>query len=90
MSGLALGLWGVGVVLIALGYLRAREPWRRYQTLSEEARNERRYADWRGGVRRTGETGADVAMAMYRRDAQVGAAIAVGGFLLVVFGFLLG
>ena len=90
MSGVALALWGLGVVLIAVGYLRARDPWRRYQALRAQAQNEARYAGWRGGVRSAGETGADVAMAIFRREARVGGAIAAAGFVLVVVGFLLG
>ena len=90
MSGLNLALWGVGVLLIALGYLRAREPWRRYQGLRAQQENVERYEAWRGRASATaagGPSGAEVAMAMFRRQAQIGAAIAVVGFLLVFAGF---
>jgi hypothetical protein len=82
-------LWIGGVVLVAVGYSRARGPWARYQALREEDANESRYNAWRGGVRDTSPTGASVAMALYRRQAQVGAAIAVVGIALVVLGFLI-
>jgi hypothetical protein len=93
MSPLNLLLWLGGVALIAVGYLRAREPWRRYTALRQQQTNVERYQAWRGGVRgRAGEqgtTGADVAMAMFRRRAQLGAGIALVGFVLVVAGFAL-
>jgi hypothetical protein len=89
MGPLNLLLWGAGVVLIAAGYLRAREPWRRYQALKAQDENIARYEAWRGGVRNDSKTGASVAMAMLRRRAQVGAAIAIGGVVLVFLGFLL-
>jgi hypothetical protein len=85
-----LALWAIGAVLVMIGYARARAPWRRYQALRDEAANERRYADWRGGVRSSGTTGADVAMAMFRRRAQAAAAIAVVGAVLIFLGFFLG
>lgn len=91
MSAANLILWGLGVLLIAVGYLRAREPWRRYLALRTQQQNVDRYESWRGGARggaadRT-PSGADVAMAMFRRRAQVGAAIAILGFVIVFAGF---
>jgi uncharacterized membrane protein len=85
--GLALILGGV--VLVAVGYQRARGPWARYQALREQDANVARYEAWRGGVRDSGTTGASVAMAVLRRQVQVGAAIAVVGFVLVLVGFAL-
>lgn len=82
-------LWLAGVVLIAAGYLRARDPWRRYQALKEQDRNVARYEAWRGGLRDPGATGASVAMQVLRRQARDGAIIAVIGFVLVVAGFAL-
>jgi hypothetical protein len=88
MSLANLILWGLGIVLIAVGYSRARGPWSRYQALKEQDANVARYDAWRGGLRdRTRTTGASVAMDMLRRQAQVGAAIAVLGFLVVLAGF---
>jgi uncharacterized membrane protein len=80
-------LWAVGVILIALGYLRAKAPYARYQALKEQDANVARYEAWRGGIRDQSTTGASVAMRMLRRQAQVGALIAVVGFLLVFAGF---
>ena len=82
-------LWGLGVVLIAVGYQRAKAPWSRYQALKEQDANVARYAAWRGGVRDTSPTGASVAMEILRRQAQRGALIAVVGFVLVFLGFLI-
>jgi hypothetical protein len=79
--------WGVGVVLIALGYLRARGPWMRYQALKAQYANVARYEAWRGGLRSDTNPGASVAMEILRRQAQVGGAIAVVGFVLVFAGF---
>jgi uncharacterized membrane protein len=85
--GLALILGGV--LLVAIGYQRARGPWARYQALREQDANVARYEAWRGGVRDSGTTGASVAMAILRRQVQVGAGIAVVGFVLVLVGFAL-
>jgi len=82
-------LWGAGIALIAVGYLRARGPWQRYQALKEQDANVARYEAWRGGVRDDSKTGASVAMEMLRREARIGAAIAVVGIVLVFLGFLL-
>ena len=83
-------LWVGGIALLAIGYQRARGPWSRYQALKEEDANAERYAAWRGGVRGASETtGASVAMEVLRRQAQIGAAIAVVGVVLIVLGFLI-
>jgi hypothetical protein len=85
-------LWGAGVVLIIVGYQRARRPWARYQALKAQDANVARYESWRGGVRDetpAGETGASVAMAMLRRQAQIGGAILVAGVVIVFVGFLI-
>ena len=90
MGPLNLTLWGVGVLLIALGYLRAREPWRRYQALRAQEENADRYDAWRGRASATaagGPSGASVAMSMFRRQAQLGVGLAVVGFIVVVAGF---
>lgn len=89
MGPVNLLLWAAGVLLIAVGYTRARGPWRRLQALREEDRNAERYAAWRGGVRSTGPTGASVAMDVLRRQARIGGAIVALGFVLVLVGFLL-
>lgn len=88
MGPINLVLWVGGGVLIWLGYARARGPWSRYQDLKAQDANVARYGAWRGGVRDDGgTTGASIAMAMLRRQVQVGAAIAVAGLVAIVVGF---
>ena len=89
MSPFGIALVGVGAILIAVGYLRARGPWRRYQVLREQDANVARYEAWRGGLRDSGPTGASVAMQVLRKQARDGALVAVLGFVLVVAGFAL-
>jgi hypothetical protein len=84
-----LALWGIGVALIALGYQRAKRPWSRYQELKEQDANIARYESWRGGARDMSPTGASIAMAVLRRQAQLGGLIAIVGFVLVLLGFLI-
>ena len=84
-----------GIGLMALGYRRARPPWSRYQALRDEDRNVSRYEAWRGGTRTAagagdGPSGASIAMAILKRQAQVGAAIVAIGFVLVLVGFFVG
>lgn len=87
MGLLNLAAWTFGIILIAVGYVRARGPWMRYQVLKEQDANVARYDAWRGGLRDRSTTGASVAMALLRRQAQAGALIAVAGFVLLVIGF---
>jgi len=82
-------LWGAGIVLVAVGYTRARGPWGRYQALKAEDAMAERYGAWRGGIRDDGKTGASVAMELLRRQARSAAAIALVGVVLVVLGFLI-
>jgi hypothetical protein len=89
MGLLSLALIAAGVVLIALGAARARDPYRRYMALKEQDANVARYEAWRGGSRPDGKTGASVAMAMLRRQAQVGAGIVIAGVVLVIVGFVI-
>lgn len=90
MGPLNLLLWGAGVVLVVVGYTRAKGPWARYQELKEQDRNVARYEAWRGGLRGGDEkTGASVAMAILRRQAQLAGAIAVIGFVLIFVGFVI-
>ena len=83
------GLWVAGVALIAMGYVRGRTPWSRYRMLKAQDENVARYEAWRGGIRDDGATGASVAMAILRRQAQIAGIIAIVGFVLVFFGFLI-
>ena len=89
MGLLNIVLWLAGVALIAVGYSRARGPWTRYQALKEQDANVARYESWRDGVRDDSATGASVAMAILRRQARIGAAIAIVGVVLVFLGFLI-
>ena len=88
MDLLNIALWAGGVALIVIGYTRARGPWARYQALKSQDANVARYEAWRGGVRDDSTTGASVAMAMLRRQAQTAGLIAIAGFVLVFVGFL--
>jgi len=84
-------LWAAGAALLWVGYTRARGPWARYQDLKAQDANVARYQSWRGGVRDDdeGTTGASVAMAILRRQAQIGAAIAVAGLVAIILGFVI-
>jgi hypothetical protein len=82
-----LALWAAGIVLVILGYTRARGPWNRYQALKDQEANVARYESWRGGLRDKSTTGASVAMDMARRDARLWGAVAIGGFVLIFAGF---
>jgi hypothetical protein len=82
-------LWLAGAACIAFGYSRARGPYARYQALKSQDANVARYEAWRGGVRDDGKTGASVAMAVLRRQTQIGAGIVILGVVLVFAGFLI-
>jgi hypothetical protein len=84
---LNLALWALGVALIAVGYLRAKGPWERYQSLKAQQDNVARYEAWRGGVRDTSSTGASVMLEMARREARMWGAVAIVGFVVVFAGF---
>lgn len=90
MGPLNLLLWGAGIVLVVVGYTRAKGPWARYQALKEQDANVARYEAWRGGLRDNETTGASVAMAVLRRQARTAGLIAVVGFVLIFLGFFLG
>jgi hypothetical protein len=87
MGPMNLALWAVGAALIALGYLRARGPWARYQSLKAQEQNIARYDSWRGGVRDSSTTGASVMLEMVRREARMWAVVAGVGAVLVIAGF---
>jgi hypothetical protein len=91
VSTTALILLVVGAALIAVGGLRARGPWGRYQALREQEANVARYEAWRGGLRTQddGPTGASLLMAEFRRQAQLAAGIAVAGIVLVLLAFVI-
>jgi hypothetical protein len=89
MGPINLVLWAGGAVLVAIGYLRAKGPWARYQELKAEDANIARYESWRGGLRNHETTGASVAMSMLRRQAQVAGGIAIVGVVLIFLGFVI-
>jgi len=78
-----------GAILTAIGTSRARQPWARYRALKEQDANVARYEAWRGGLRDSGTTGASVAMAVLRKRARDGAAIAGVGIALAIAGLLI-
>jgi hypothetical protein len=88
MGPVNLLLWVGGAVLVAVGYVRARGPWGRYQELRAQEENVARYERWRGGLRDDGPTGASVLIGVLRRQALVGIGIAVAGVVAIVAGFV--
>ena len=89
MGPINLALWGLGVVLVIVGYTRARGPWARYQALKDQDANIARYESWRGGLRSNETTGASIAMVVLRRQARAAGLIAGAGVVLIVAGFLI-
>ena len=91
MTVLGYALIVVGVVLVALGYARARSPWQRYRALKAQDENASRYRAWRGGPASAAEekTGASVAMAMLRREVRTWAGVGAVGAGLAVVGLVL-
>ena len=89
MGPLNLLLWAAGIVLVVVGYTRARGPWSRYQALKEQDANVARYEAWRGGLRDDGQTGASIAMQVLRRQAQRAGLVAIVGVVLIFLGFLI-
>jgi hypothetical protein len=88
MGPINLLLWGFGVVLIAVGYLRARGPWSRYHELKAQEANIARYEGWRGSrIRDDGPSAASLMAQELLRKAQVGGLILIVGFILVFVGF---
>jgi hypothetical protein len=88
MGPINLICWVLGAALIALGYLRAKGPWSRYQELKEQEANISRYEGWRGTrLRDDGPSAASIMAQEMRRRAQIGGAILLAGFVLVFVGF---
>jgi hypothetical protein len=90
VSTLGLGLVVGGVVLLAIGLVRARGPWTRYRALKAQEGNIARYEAWRGGLRDTGPTGASVAMDMFRSQLRLDVAIALVGVIAIIAGIVVG
>jgi len=90
MGAINLVCWGLGVALIAVGYVRARGPWARYQALKAQEENIARYEGWRGSrLRDDGPSAASLMADQLRRKAQIAGLVAVAGFCLVFVGFAL-
>jgi hypothetical protein len=88
MGPINLFFWGLGVVLIALGYLRARGPWARYQDLKAQEANLSRYEGWRGTrLRDDGPSAASLMAQEMRHKAQLGGLVLIAGFALLFVGF---
>ena len=83
-------LWVGGVVLIAIGYQPMPRPVVALPGAQGAGRERRplRGLAWRR-PRRPARPGASVAMQILRRQARIGAGIAVAGFVLVFLGFLI-
>ncbi len=82
--------WGLGAVLIAVGYVRAKGPWARYQALKAQEANIARYEGWRGArLRDDGPSAASLMAQELRRQAQIAGLVAIAGFVLVFVGFAL-
>jgi hypothetical protein len=90
MGAINLICWGMGVALVAVGYVRARGPWARYQELKAQEANIDRYEGWRGSrLRDDGPSAASLMAEQLRRKAQIAGLVAVAGFVLVFVGFAL-
>ena len=88
MGPINLVCWVLGVVLIALGYVRAKGPWARYQELKAQEANLARYEGWRGTrLRDEGPSAASIMAQEMRRKAQIGGLVLIAGFVLVFVGF---
>jgi hypothetical protein len=88
MGAINLICWVAGVVLIVVGYTRARGPWARYQELKAQEANLARYEGWRGTrLRDEGPSAASIMAAELRRRAQIGGLVLIAGFVLVFVGF---
>lgn len=88
MGPINLIFWGLGVALIAVGYLGARGPWSRYQEMKAQEANIARYEGWRGSrLRDDGPSAASLMASQLRRKAQISGLVAVAGFILVFVGF---
>jgi hypothetical protein len=88
MGPINLICWGVGILLIVVGYTRARGPWRRYQALKEQEANLARYEGWRGTrLRDDGPSAASLMAQELRHQAQLAGLVGLAGLVLVFVGF---
>jgi hypothetical protein len=90
MGAINLACWGIGVLLIVIGYTRARGPWVRAQQIKAQEANISRYEGWRGSrLHDDGPSAASIMADQLRRKAQIAGLIAIAGFVLVFVGFAL-
>jgi hypothetical protein len=88
MGAINLILWALGVVLIVVGYQRARGPWSRYQEIKAQEENISRYEGWRGTrLRDEGPSAASIMARNMKRRAQLGGLLLIVGVVLVFVGF---
>ena len=88
MGAINLVCWFLGIVLIVVGYTRAKGPWARYQELKAQEANLARYDGWRGTrLRDDGPSAASIMAQELRRKAQIAGLVAIAGFVLVFVGF---
>jgi hypothetical protein len=88
MGAINLILWALGVVLIVVGYQRARGPWSRYQEIKAQEENISRYEGWRGTrLRDEGPSAASIMAQDMKRRAQLGGLLLIVGVVLIFVGF---
>jgi hypothetical protein len=88
MGALNLACWGLGIVLIVLGYLRASGPWSRYQQLKSQEANIARYEGWRGTrLRDDGPSAASIMAQELRAKVRLWGLVFIAGFVLLFVGF---
>ena len=90
MSLLGLALVAGGLGLVAVGLIRARVPWSRYQAMRAQEANAERYRSWRGGLGDAagGTTGADVMKSVLRSRVRAALGVAAVGLVLAIAGLL--
>ncbi|MFI5255309.1 MAG: hypothetical protein ACHQ15_07625 [Candidatus Limnocylindrales bacterium] len=92
MPGPGLALMALGIVLLAVGLVRAQAPYRRAVALREHERNLARYDSWRGGRYVSSEDGPSSAELMQQEllgRARRWGGLALVGLVLVIAGFYL-
>jgi hypothetical protein len=88
MGALNLALWGLGAVLIVVGYLRASGPWSRYQQLKSQEANIARYEGWRGTrLRDDGPSAASIMARELLARVRLWGLVFIAGFVLIFAGF---